>query len=99
VTAPDSEGGLGSPSADEIAAQLSNPNTTLGSMNMLFDYVAYDGDLRKASRQSAWRGAFQPSLPYPLSGTTNLFVRPLIPCPATDPDNFQSGCTQFTWGI
>jgi hypothetical protein len=79
VTAPDSEGGLGSPSADEIAAQLSNPNTTLGSMNMLFDYVAYDGDLRKASRQSAWRGAFQPSLPYPLSGTTNLFVRPLIP--------------------
>jgi len=79
VTTPDSEGGLGSPSAAEIAAELSNPNTNLGSMNMLFDYVAYDGDLRNASSQSALRGTFQPSLPYALSDTTNLFVRPAIP--------------------
>ncbi len=29
-TLPDSDGGLGSPSAEEIAAELSNPNSTLG---------------------------------------------------------------------
>ncbi len=79
VTAPGSEGGLGSPSAQDIAAQLSDPNTSLGTMNMLFDYVAFDGDLPRADSQSALRGTFQPSLPYALSETTNLFVRPAIP--------------------
>ncbi len=78
-TTPDSEGGLGAPTAQEIAAELSNPNTNLGTMNMFFDYVAYDGDLPDASNQNALRGTFQPSLPYKLSPTTNLFVRPAIP--------------------
>jgi len=78
-TVPDDEGGLGAPSAQDIAAQLSNPNSTLGTMNILFDYVAFEGDLPSASSQSALRGTFQPSLPYPLSKTTNLFVRPAIP--------------------
>ncbi len=79
VTVPDGEGGLGEPSASEVAAALSNPNTTMGTMNTLFDFVAYDGDLPDAGSQSAFRATFQPSLPYPLSDTTNLFVRPLIP--------------------
>lgn len=78
-TAPDDEGGLGAPSAQDIAAQLSNPNTNLGTMNILFDYVAFDGDLPRSSSKSAFRGTFQPSLPYALSETTNLFVRPAIP--------------------
>lgn len=78
-TAPGGEGGLGAPSASEVAAALSNPNTTMGTMNTLFDFVAYDGDLPDAGSQSAFRATFQPSLPYPLSDTTNLFVRPLIP--------------------
>jgi hypothetical protein len=73
------EGGLGSPTAEEIAAQLADPNTNLGTMNINFDYVAYDGDLPNANSQSAFRATFQPSLPYKLSPTTNLFVRPAIP--------------------
>ncbi len=77
--APDSEGGLGSPSAQDIAAELSNPNTTMGTMNVNFDYIAFDGDLPRASSQDAFRATFQPSLPYPLSDTMNLFVRPAIP--------------------
>jgi hypothetical protein len=79
ATTPDSEGGLGTPDAAEIAAALSNPNTNLGSMNFQFDFVAYDGDLPNANGKSAVRGTFQPSLPYKLSDTTNLFVRPAIP--------------------
>ena len=78
-TVPDSDGGLGSPSAEEIAAELSNPNSTLGTMSVQFDYIALDGDLPGASSQDALRATFQPSLPYPLSETTNLFIRPAIP--------------------
>ncbi|NJN05132.1 MAG: hypothetical protein HC814_00240 [Rhodobacteraceae bacterium] len=32
-------------SAAEIAAELANPNSALGSMNFNFDYVTYAGDL------------------------------------------------------
>ena len=78
-TVPDSDGGLGSPSAEEIAAELSNPNSSLGTMSVNFDYIAFDGDLSGASSQDAFRMTFQPSLPYPLSKTTNLFIRPSIP--------------------
>ena len=76
---PDSDGGLGSPSAEEIAAELSNPNTSLGTMSVQFDYIAFDGDLPGASSQDALRATFQPSLPYPLSDSMNLFIRPAVP--------------------
>ncbi len=78
-TAPDSDGGLGAPSAAEIAAELSNTNSTLGTMSVQFDYINFDGNLPGASSQDALRATFQPSLPYPLSETTNLFLRPAIP--------------------
>ena len=77
--APGSEGSLGAPSAADVAAQLSNPNSAMGTMNTLFDYVAYDGDLPGAGSRHAVRAVFQPSLPYPLSPTVNLFARPAIP--------------------
>ena len=73
------EGGLGSPSAAEIAEQLSNPNTSLGTMALNLDYIRFDGDLPGAGSQSATRMLFQPSLPYPLSESTNVFARPAIP--------------------
>jgi len=73
------EGGLGAPSAAEVAAALSNPNSNMGSMNFQFDYIAYDGDIPGAGSADAWRMLFQPSLPYALSESTNLFIRPAIP--------------------
>jgi len=76
---PDDEGGPGSPSAEEIANELANPNTSLGTMNFNFDYIKYKGDLPGASSQRAKRITFQPSLPYKLSETSNLFIRPSIP--------------------
>lgn len=79
--APEEEdaGGLGSPSAAEIAAALSDPNTNMGSMNFQFDYIAYQGDIPGAGDAEAQRMLFQPSLPYKLSDTTNLFIRPAVP--------------------
>ena len=63
----------------EIAKELANPNTTLGSLNFPIDYVSYKGDAPGASSQESWRIGFQPILPYPLNETTNLYVRPFIP--------------------
>ncbi len=74
-----SHGGAGAASAAEIAAELSNPNTVMGTLNTQFDYLLYDGSLPGADDQSAVRMTFQPSLPYPLKGGKNLFVRPAIP--------------------
>ncbi len=78
-TLPADDGGLVAPSAQDIANELANPNTALGTMNLQFDYIAYDGDLPDADNQEAYRLQFQPALPYPISDTVNLFFRPAIP--------------------
>jgi len=64
---------------DDIAAELANPNTVLGSMNFNFDYTAYKGNLPGASNQFALRLTFQPSLPYPIEKGLNFFLRPAVP--------------------
>jgi hypothetical protein len=66
-------------SLEEIAKELANPNTTLGSLNFPIDYVSYKGDAPGANSQESWRIGFQPVLPYKLNETTNLYVRPNIP--------------------
>ena len=74
-----SAGGAATASADEIAAELANPNTPMGTLNTNFDYITFDGGLPEAGDQSAVKMVFQPSLPYPLGGGTNFFIRPAIP--------------------
>jgi len=63
----------------EVAKELANPNTSLGSLNFNFDYTRYKGDLPGADAQEGYRLSFQPILPYKLGEGTNLFVRPLVP--------------------
>ena len=65
--------------ADAVARELANPNTVLGSLNFNFDYSAYKGDLPGASDQSATRVTFQPVFPYPISKSTNFYLRPAVP--------------------
>ena len=72
-------------STEQIAIDLANPNTTLGTMNFNFDYVNYQGDLPKAGSQNSFVMGFQPILPIPLSNSVNLFVRPQIPLYFTQP--------------
>lgn len=66
-------------SASEIAAQLADPNTSLGSLSFNFDYISYAGDLPDAGEQNAVRMTFQPVLPYPVGEGVNFFFRPAIP--------------------
>ena len=66
-------------SADEIAKELSNPNSVLGALNFNLDYKTFKGDLPGASEQSAFSFLFQPVLPYPVSKSVNFYLRPAIP--------------------
>jgi len=65
--------------ADEVAKELANPNTVLGSLNFNLDYIAYKGDLPGASDQSALKLTFQPVLPVPISKDVNFYLRPAVP--------------------
>lgn len=72
-------GTLTTPSAAEIAAELSNPNTAMGTMNFFYDYTAFNGDAPDAGDANSSKIVFQPGMPYPITDTANLFVRPLVP--------------------
>jgi len=72
-------------SAEELAKELANPNTTLGTMAFPIDYIHYSGDLPGASSQNGVLLNLQPALPIPLSQGLNLFVRPLIPIYLSQP--------------
>ncbi|WP_394175810.1 hypothetical protein [Thalassotalea litorea] len=64
---------------NEVARQLANPNTNLGVLAFPLDYIQYQGDIKNSSSQSAMKLSFQPSLPYKLNDSMNLFFRPLVP--------------------
>ncbi len=73
------EGGAAAASASEMAAKLADPNAVIGTMSLNFDLISYGGNLPGAGDQTAFNASFQPSLPYPLGGGKNFFVRPLFP--------------------
>lgn len=83
----------GQQSDADIARELSNPNTSLGTMAFPIDFISYQGDLPDANNQHGFLLNFQPSLPIPLSDGVNLFVRPLIPVylsqPVFGPEGFE----------
>jgi len=66
-------------SAQDVARELANPNTSLGFLAFPIDYIQYKGDLPDAGNQDATKISFQPSFPYPLAKDVNFFLRPLIP--------------------
>jgi hypothetical protein len=71
--------------AAAIAKELTNPNTTLGSLNFQGDYIHYRGDLPGAGQQNSYIISFQPILPYPVKPGLNIFLRPLIPFVVSGP--------------
>ncbi len=81
--APSATGGQ--QSAEEIAAQLANPNNALGTLTLNVDAKWFGGSLAGANSPSGLSLQFQPSFPYPLGGGTNLFVRPAIPFVPSQP--------------
>lgn len=81
-------------STADIAKELANPNTTLGTMAIPIDFIKYSGTLPEANNQYGMLLNFQPSLPIPLAKGLNLFVRPLIPIYLTQPNYGVNGFEQ-----
>jgi hypothetical protein len=71
-------------SADEIAKELANPNSSLASLKFRNQYRTYTGDLPGANDQDNYTMVFQPVFPFPMGttasgGKANFYVRPAIP--------------------
>jgi len=77
-----------------LAKELANPNTTLGTMAFPIDFIKYSGTLPDANTQFGAMLNFQPSLPVPLKKGFNLFIRPLIPIYLTQPTFGANGFEQ-----
>jgi len=74
-----SKGGAAVPSADEIAAELANPNTPVATLTFKNQIRWFEGDLEDADDQSSYTLLFQPSLPFVLPNKDTAFWRPAIP--------------------
>ena len=83
------------PSKEEIAKELANPNTPLASLKLQTQYFSFDGDLPLADDQDMVKLFFQPTLPFPLENGKTVWVRPGVPYvfdqPIYDPSNRRLG--------
>jgi len=77
--APRGAGGAAAPSADEMAAQLSNPNSPVAVLNLKNQFRSFEGDLPGADSQTSYTMLFQPVLPFPLDNGDLIFWRPALP--------------------
>ena len=78
-------GGAAEPSADEIAAKLSDPTAPVMTIGNNLDFVFFDGDLPGAGDESSIRYVFQTVFPYKKDENTTYFFRPAIPIMFNEP--------------
>ena len=83
--APGGEGSAATPSASELAAELSNPNSSVATLNFKNQFRWFDGDLPDAGSQSSFTLLFQPALPFVLESGAKVFWRPAIPLLVNQP--------------
>jgi hypothetical protein len=73
------EGGAAQPSMDEMAKELSNPNTSVASMTFKLQFRSFEGDLPDAEEQSSTTFLFQPALPFRREDGSKILWRPAFP--------------------
>ena len=76
---PGDQGGAASASADEIAAELSNPNSSVATLTFKNQFRTFEGDLPDADEQTSYTLVFQPGLPFVLENGDKILWRPAIP--------------------
>ena len=67
------------PSAAELAAELSNPNTAVASLTFKNQFRWFEGDLPDADDQTGYMLLFQPALPFQFPSGGKIIWRPAIP--------------------
>ncbi len=84
--------------ADEMAAELSNPansNASLGSSIQIFQH---NGDLPGANEQTTTQYLFQPAIPFKINDSgKNLLFRPAIPLSISQPAFGNTGFEDEDW--
>jgi hypothetical protein len=73
------KGGAAAPSSAEIAAELSNPNTAVATLNFKNQFRWFEGDLPDADDQWSYTLLFQPVLPFVLGSGDKIIWRPAVP--------------------
>jgi hypothetical protein len=66
-------------SADEVARELSNPNTSLASMTFKNQLRLFGGDLPGADEQASYTLLFQPVFPFARADGSKIIFRPAVP--------------------
>ncbi|MBK1825412.1 hypothetical protein [Haloferula rosea] len=66
-------------SADEIAKELANPNTSLTSLKLQTQYYAFQSDVPGLGDLDMVKLYLQPTLPFELANGNTLWVRPGVP--------------------
>ncbi len=79
IGTPWAEAAEGGKSADEIAAELSNPNTAVATLTFKNQFRWFEGDLPGADDQSSYTLLFQPALPFVLGSGDKIIWRPAVP--------------------
>jgi len=92
------KGGPAAASADELAAQLSNPNSPMATLNFKNKFSGFEGNLPDADNQSSYLLLFQPQLPFPLPNGATIFWRPAVPI-LVDQPVFKSGQFEGQTGL
>jgi len=75
----DAKAGAAAPSADELAAELSNPNTAVATLKFKNQFRWFEGDLPEADDQWSYTLLFQPGLPFVLGSGDKILWRPAVP--------------------
>jgi hypothetical protein len=70
---------------DNVARELSNPNSSLSTLGLKFQYWDYTGDLPKAGQQSGSTLIIQAGLPYFLDNGDKVILRPSLRIAARQP--------------
>lgn len=66
-------------STEEVARELSNPNTALASMTFKNQFRWFSGELPRSNEQWNYTLLFQPVLPFPRSNGSKIIFRPAVP--------------------
>ena len=75
-------------SADDIARELANPNTSLASLTFKNQFRSFDGDIPGADDEWSYSLLFQPSFPFDLDNGDKVIWRPALPFVAGSPTPF-----------
>lgn len=73
------DGSATTASAAELAAELSNPNSSVATLTFKNQFRWFSGDLPNADDQSSYTLLFQPGLPFVLNDGDKILWRPAIP--------------------